>query len=65
VVDLTLKLSSISMNHMTQMLFKKRWFTWNLKMFNKHIYCHQLQAHVIGFKLSPNYVIMFLSYLKT
>jgi hypothetical protein len=28
-VDLTLKLSSISTNHMTQMLFRKRWFTWN------------------------------------
>jgi hypothetical protein len=28
-MDLTFKLSSLSTNHMTQMLFKKRWFIWN------------------------------------
>jgi hypothetical protein len=47
-VDLTFKLSSISTNHMTQMLIYLK--PYQYKMFNKHMYWHKLQAHVIGFK---------------
>ncbi len=51
-VDLTFKLSSISTNHMTQMLFRKRWFTWNRINIrcSINIYIGISYKHVIGFK---------------